>query len=183
MKKTCLDGFFNAVYHCCGTIGKTRPGANTWMLFASLCLLLFLASASLYAQLVPYSPTNPNISGSSLVDRIARGELIFMPYHGRLTWNNDQIFTSYSQVKIPSAEYNFVVAKNNSLMQLTNITDNDFMIFGTSYNSVDLDSDYSFSFDGDPANPADAVIEPTLALFRDYSGIPTGSVSRALHRY
>ena len=86
------------------------------------------------------------------------------------------VFTCFttSQVKIPSAGYNFVVAKNSSLMQLTNITDRDFMVFGTYYNPVELDSDYSFSFDGDPTSPADSVIEPTMALFRDYTGIPAG---------
>ncbi len=168
------SGVFDAIVHHRGTTGKTKTGARQLTWFACLSVFLVLASVSLFAQFSPYSPTNPNVTGSDFADRIAKGELIFMPYHGNTMWDNDQIFTAYSQVKVPSYKYNFAIGKDQSLLQLTNITDHDFMVFGNYYSQVDLGSDYLFSFDGDPLNPIDSVKFHTMALFNDYAGIPAG---------
>ena len=150
---------------------------------AVLCVILLSVLCAGARCQITYSPVQPGDS-STLPGRIARGEVICMPFHGITLWSGDQLFTSFCGLKVQSDNnsYNLVIPKDGKTDELSTLYDMDYMVMGDPpvYSSVNLNSLYKFSFPGDPAFTClyETLYEdfaPYKLMSRDYYGKNTGT--------
>ena len=146
------------------------------------CMLLPVCVS---AQLNPYegmtfSPAQPG-DGSTLAGRIARGDLICLPFSGDLFWPADQRFTSFAGLKVTSdnGAYNLVIPKDGRTDELCSAYDTDYVLLNNFYTAANLDSAYRYSFTGDPYFPHSYEttrnsFAPYRVLSRNYYKTPVG---------
>ena len=145
--------------------------------------LTFLLQVCAWCQLQPYaeySPVQPGPSGT-LAEKIARGEFICLPYSGNLFWPLDQKFTSFAGLKVSSdnGHYNLVIPRDGNTDELVNFADTDYSVLNNYYTPFSLDSEYRYSFNGDPVYPhayetTRYSFAPYRVLTRNYYKAPVG---------
>ncbi|MBQ9461268.1 MAG: hypothetical protein IJU51_05040 [Clostridia bacterium] len=167
--------------HYCEKTRKHGPPIVLAMgLAVALTLLLQVCGRCQLQPYAEFSAVQPGPSGT-LAERIVRGEFICLPYSGNLFWLPDQKFTSFAGLKTESdnGHYNLVIPRDGSTDELVNATDTDFSILNNYYTPFSLDSEYRYSFNGDPVYaPAYETTRysfaPYRVLSRNYYKAPVG---------